>query len=34
MLRDRATTEKLRGSDNAEALYALLTNGNGASKAA
>ncbi len=34
MLRDRATTEKLRGSANAEALYALLTNGNGASKAA
>ena len=34
MLRDRATTEKLRGSDNAEALYALLTHGNGASKAA
>jgi PTS system nitrogen regulatory IIA component len=34
MLRDRATTEKLRGSDNAEALYALLTNSNGASKAA
>ncbi len=34
MLRDRATTEKLRGSDNAEALYALLTDSNGASKAA
>ena len=34
MLRDRATTEKLRGSDNPEALYALLTNSNGASKAA
>ena len=34
MLRDRATTEKLRGSDNPEALYALLTDGNGASKAA
>lgn len=34
MLRDRAITEKLRGSDNAEALYALLTNSNGASKAA
>lgn len=34
MLRDRATTEKLRGSDNAEALYALLTDSNGTSKAA
>lgn len=34
MLRDRAITEKLRGSDNAEALYALLTNSNGTSKAA
>lgn len=34
MLRDRATTEKLRGSDNQEALYALLTDSNGASKAA
>ena len=34
MLRDRSVTEKLRGSDNAEALYALLTDSNGASKAA
>ena len=34
MLRDRTMTEKLRGSDNAEALYALLTESNGASKAA
>lgn len=34
MLRDRSATEKLRGSDNPEALYALLTNSNGASKAA
>ena len=34
LLRDRSMTEKLRGSDNAEALYALLTESNGASKAA
>lgn len=34
MLRDRSITEKLRGSDNREALYALLTDSNGASKAA
>ncbi len=34
MLRDRSMTEKLRGSDNPEALYALLTESNGASKAA
>lgn len=34
MLRDRSGTEKLRGSDSREALYALLTESNGASKAA
>lgn len=34
LLRDRTITEKLRGSDNREALYALLTDSNGASKAA
>jgi PTS system nitrogen regulatory IIA component len=34
MLRDRTATEKLRGSDNPEALYALLTDSNGTSKAA
>jgi len=34
MLRDRSVTEKLRGSDSREALYALLTDSNGASKAA
>jgi PTS system nitrogen regulatory IIA component len=34
MLRDRSMTEKLRGSDNPEALYALLTESNGTSKAA
>ncbi len=34
LLRDRTVTEKLRGSDSREALYALLTNSNGASKAA
>lgn len=34
MLRDRSVTEKLRGSDSREALYALLTDSNGTSKAA
>lgn len=34
MLRDRTVTEKLRGSDSREALFALLTDGNGAIKAA
>ena len=34
MLRDRTVTEKLRGSDSREALYALLTDSNGTSKAA
>jgi PTS system nitrogen regulatory IIA component len=34
LLRDRAITEKLRGSDSREALYALLTDSNGTSKAA
>ena len=34
MLRDRSVTEKLRGSDGREALYALLTDSNGTSKAA
>jgi len=34
MLRDRSVTEKLRGSDDREALYALLTDSNGTSKAA
>jgi nitrogen PTS system EIIA component len=34
MLRDRSVTEKLRGSDSREALFALLTDSNGASKAA
>ena len=34
LLRDRAVTEKLRGSDSRDALYALLTESNGAIKAA
>lgn len=34
MLRDRSVTEKLRGSDGRDALYALLTDSNGTSKAA
>jgi PTS system nitrogen regulatory IIA component len=34
MLRDRNITEKLRGSEGREALYAILTDSNGASKAA
>src|SRR5687768_11195686 len=32
LMRDRIMTEKLRGSDNRDALYALLTNSNGSAK--